>query len=472
MKPMNDLSPPPVAIVVDDEANLRTVLKTHLGFAGYLCHVCRNGEEALVKIRQHSPVDVVLTDLRMPEMDGMTLLARIRQEDPSLPVIILTAFGSVDNAVAAVKAGAFDYLEKPFDREKLLLVMNKAVATSRKLRTSASRIEGEAPVSRHGMIGQSPQMQLLFRVLERVANSSSTVLIQGESGTGKELVAQAIVNLSDRKNQPFIRVNCAAIPDNLMESEFFGHEKGAFTGAHAERPGRFELAHQGTLLLDEVGEIPLPMQAKLLRVLQEGEFERVGGTRQRRVDVRVLASTNRNLSELVATGQFREDLFYRLNVVPISLPPLRERKGDIPLLVKAFFEKRKQMLNRAELQLDPEVLDHLTNHAWPGNIRELENLMERLVLLAEGSMVTQSDLPPECMKTANGVVQSGMEWSESGLKDFVRRETGRIERDLISRALEDTEGNVTRAAQLLRISRKGLQLKMKELGLRGEIEEL
>ena len=464
--------PPPVALIVDDEANLRMVLRTQLQFAGYVCHVCAGGQDALATLKRIGPVDVILTDLRMPGMDGFTLLTKVRQLDPVLPVIILTAFGSVGNAVEAVKAGAFDYIEKPFDRDRLLQTLEKAVLTCRKLRSSASWVDSQEPAGRHGMIGQSPQIQLLFRVLERVAQGASTVLIQGESGTGKELAAQAIVQLSDRRSMPFVRVNCAAIPESLMESEFFGHEKGAFTGAVSERPGRFELAHQGTLLLDEVGEIPLPMQAKLLRVLQEGEFERVGSSRMRRVDVRVLASTNRSLSEMVAQGRFREDLFYRLNVVPIQLPPLRERKGDIPLLVRAFFDKQKKRNNRPELELDPAVVERLTGHPWPGNIRELENLMERLALLAEGPLVTAADLPPEFGAAAPGVVQSEMEWSESGLKDLVRRETNRIERDLILKALLNTEGNVTRTAQLLRISRKGLQLKMKELGLRDDLEEV
>ena len=473
------LTPPPVALIVDDEANLRTVLRTQLQFAGYRCHTCAGAEEALAALGRLGPVDVILTDLRMPGLDGFGLLRRVRQLDPALPVIILTAFGSVGNAVEAVKAGAFDYLEKPFDRERLLQTLEKAVVTCRSLRTTASPVDGPEfpsgdgaePTGRHGMLGRSPQIQLLFRVLERVATGASTVLIQGESGTGKELAAQAIVRLSDRRDAPFVRVNCAAIPENLMESEFFGHEKGAFTGATSERPGRFELAHQGTLLLDEVGEIPLPMQAKLLRVLQEGEFERVGSARPRRVDVRVLASTNRSLQEMVAQGRFREDLYYRLNVVPIVLPPLRERKGDIPLLIEAFFDKQKRRLNRPRLELDPAVIERLTGHLWPGNIRELENLMERLALLAEGPVVTAADLPPELGPPPPGTVQAAMEWSESGLKDLVRRETSRIEKDLILRALSDTDGNVTRAALLLRISRKGLQLKMKELGLRDDLEE-
>lgn len=465
------LSPPPVALIVDDEANLRMVLRTQLQFAGYVCHACAGGQDALATLKRVGPVDVILTDLRMPGMDGFTLLTRIRQLDPVLPVIILTAFGTVGNAVEAVKAGAFDYIEKPFDRDRLLQILGKAVLTVRKLRASASWVDSQEPAGRHGMLGRSPQIQLLFRVLERVAQGASTVLLQGESGTGKELAAQAIVQLSDRRDMPFVRVNCAAIPESLMESEFFGHEKGAFTGAVSERPGRFELAHQGTLLLDEVGEIPLPMQAKLLRVLQEGEFERVGSSRMRKVDVRVLASTNRSLTDMVAQGRFREDLFYRLNVVPIQLPPLRERKGDIPLLVQAFFDKQKKRINRPELMLDDAVVERLTSHLWPGNIRELENLMERLALLAEGPSVSLTDLPSEFAAPAAGVVQSEMEWSESGLKDLVRRETSRIERDLIVKALQNTDGNVTRAAQLLRISRKGLQLKMKELGLRDDLEE-
>lgn len=467
---MKGLNPPARALVVDDESNLRMVLRTQLQFAGIECRTAADGESALEILREGAQLDVVLTDLRMPGMDGFDLLRRIRQADPALPVIILTAYGSVGNAVEAVKAGAFDYLEKPFDRDRLLQTMEKAVLTCRKIRQSASAIDMEGYPGRHGMIGQSPQMQLLFRVLDRVAQGSSTVLIQGESGTGKELVAQAIVALSDRRNAPFVRVNCAAIPESLVEAEFFGHEKGAFTGALSERPGRFEMAHQGTLLLDEIGEIPLPMQAKLLRVLQSGEFERVGSSRMRRVDVRVIASTNRNLTEMVAQGRFREDLFYRLNVVPIQLPPLRERKSDIPLLMDAFFSRQKSRLGRPELVLAPEAVARLMEWSWPGNIRELENLMERLVLLAEGPVVGLADLPPEMAALPPASVREPMDWSDS-LKDMVRRETSRIERDLILRALAETDGNVTRAAQKLRISRKGLQLKMKELGLRDDGEE-
>jgi transcriptional regulator with GAF, ATPase, and Fis domain len=321
------------------------------------------------------------------------------------------------------------------------------------------------------IIGESPGIRRVLAQIDQVTGTDATVMIIGETGVGKELVARAIHRHSTRRDKPFIKVNCSALPESLIPSELFGHEKGAFTGAVSERPGRFELAHQGTLLLDEVGEIPLPMQAKLLRVLQEGEFERVGSSRMRKVDVRVLASTNRSLTDMVAQGRFREDLFYRLNVVPIQLPPLRERKGDIPLLVQAFFDKQKKKINRPELMLDDAVVERLTSHLWPGNIRELENLMERLALLAEGPSVSLTDLPSEFAAPAAGVVQSEMEWSESGLKDLVRRETSRIERDLIVKALQNTDGNVTRAAQLLRISRKGLQLKMKELGLRDDLEE-
>jgi two-component system, NtrC family, response regulator AtoC len=462
-------------LVVDDEANLRRVLSAQLSREGYEVHTAEDGAAGLEFLRQHH-IDLVITDLRMPRLGGMDLLREALKADPSLPVVILTAHGTVDTAVEALKLGAFDYISKPFDQDDVRLVVHKALRTRALASRDASLSDrGKASEGvRYGIIGHSRAVADLYALIERVADTPTTVLVSGESGTGKELVARALHEHSSRSERAFIKVNCAAIPKDLMESELFGHEKGAFTGAVGSKPGRFELASGGTLFLDEIGEIPLEMQVKLLRVLQESEFERVGGVRTLSVDVRLVAATNRELKREIAAGTFREDLFYRLNVVPITLAPLRDRSDDIPDLVEHFIEKFNERLHKQVAGVDPAAMERLRAHRWPGNIRELENVIERAVLFADGEMIALQDLPGELSGGFTGEGASGETptpnepgaLSRDGLKEQVKAATSRLERELIARALDQTSGNVTHAARLLKISRKGLQLKMKELALR------
>jgi two-component system response regulator AtoC len=500
-------------LVVDDEANLRRVLTAQLTRDGYEVHSAEDGEAGLAFLREHH-IDLVITDLRMPKLDGMDLLRAALRDDPSRPVVMMTAHGTVDTAVEALKTGAFDYITKPFDQNEVRIVVKKALRTKDLASADATpEREGEAgregaPTSdkdgpRFGITGQSQPILDLYAVLERVADTPTTVLVTGESGTGKELVARALHENSSRHDRPFIKVNCAAIPKDLMEAELFGYERGAFTGAIGSKPGRFELASAGTLFLDEIGELPNDMQVKLLRVLQESEFERVGGIKTMKVDVRLVAATNRDLKKEIAVGNFREDLYYRLNVVPIALPALRDRRSDIPLLVSHFVKKFNARLKKNLVSLEDAAMEKLVGYGWPGNIRELENVMERAVLFADGTRITVADLPedvrhaspvrpsspagaplPEGRKSDPGGAPSdasapgeggqrdepGYPPSSDGLKEQVKAMTNKFEKNLIERALQQTQGNVTHAARLLKISRKGLQLKMKELGLRERDE--
>ena len=447
-------------LIVDDEPSIRAVLRAHLTRAGYEVVVAVDGAQAM-RLLEEEAVQVVVTDLKMPHVTGMELLAYATRHHPGLPVIIITAHGTVDSAVEALKLGAHDYITKPFDQDELQQVIAKATATEvagrKKLRPDAD--------GRFEIIGRTPAMARVFGLIDKVADSPTTVLITGESGTGKELVARALHEHSSRKEAPFIQVNCGAIPEALFESELFGHEKGAFTGAASARPGRFELAHGGTLFLDEIGELPKDMQVKLLRVLQDGRVDRVGGTRTTTVDVRVVAATNRDLLAEAQAGTFREDLYYRLNVIPIHLPPLRERPEDIPLLVDHFLRRFNERLGRGLQGLSPEATDAIAAWRWPGNVRELENLMERAVLLAEGDTIRLRDLSGiGSVDEAGEVDESDVE--ELGLKEYVRVYTAKLERSRIQRVLEQEDGNVTRASRKLGISRKSLQTKMKDYGLR------
>jgi two-component system, NtrC family, response regulator AtoC len=511
-------------LVVDDEANLRRVLSAQLGRDGYEVHTAEDGEAALAFLKEHH-IDLVITDLRMPKVDGMDLLRAALRDDPSRPVVMLTAHGTVDNAVEALKTGAFDYITKPFDQNEVRVVVKKALRTrdlasadatslvvgwgaGGALRDPAVRDPAPVPAprdgaARFGIIGESPPILDIYKVLERVADTPTTVLITGESGTGKELVARALHENSSRRDKPFIKVNCAAIPKDLMESELFGYERGAFTGAVGSKPGRFELATGGTLFLDEIGEIPNEMQVKLLRVLQESEFERVGGIKTIRVDVRLVAATNRDLKKEKDSGAFREDLFYRLNVVSIALPALRERCTDIPSLCRYFIAKFNARLKKSVEGIEPEAVERLNAYGWPGNIRELENVIERAVLFADSARIRLEDLADELRGqpvgsdggsegggarafspataahlntevtaevAGDGTPRAPATGSDpadgDGLKEQVKAAMSRLERDLIIRALKQTQNNVTHAARLLKISRKGLQLKMKELSLR------
>ncbi|MCG5056012.1 MAG: sigma-54 dependent transcriptional regulator [Myxococcales bacterium] len=487
-------------LVADDEANIRRVLEAILRREGYDVVTAANGNEALERMNRE--INTVITDLKMPGLDGMSLLKKLSAEHPDVPVVMITAHGSVENAVEAVKLGAFDYLEKPFEQEQIRQLVAKAISTNALARRDVAP-EPAGAAGRFRLVGQSTAIKQVYAVIDKVADTPSTVLVTGESGTGKELIARALHENSSRRGGPFIKINCAAIPKTLMESELFGYEKGAFTGAVGAKPGRFELAHEGTLFLDEIGEIPVEMQVKLLRVLQESEFERVGGIKTIKVDVRVVAATNRDLQAELLTGSFREDLYYRLNVVPIQLPPLRERTEDIPALVDHFVAKFNDRLKKRFVGVEPEAVERLVAYGWPGNIRELENVIERTMLFSEGPLIRLADLPAELQgpkshtdrlegrtpperenritgsrpavgadkigtaderAAGEGTLPPGAE--VSSLKEAVRAETERVERELIQRALDETGGNVTQAARKLQISRKSLQTKMKELGLR------
>lgn len=462
-------------LIADDEANLRKVLTALLKKDGHDAIAVPDGESALKEV-DRGEVDVLITDLKMPGMTGLELLQKVKHRDTTLPVIVITAHGSVDTAVSALKAGAADYITKPFDQTELQSAVRKACAL-REIQI-AEQTGSLDPTRRYQIVGQSSGMKKVFDLIAKVAKTPSTVMITGESGTGKELVASALHNQSGRADAPFIKVNCAAIPKELMESEFFGYEQGAFTGAVGAKPGRFELADGGTLFLDEIGEIPPAMQVKLLRALQESEFERVGGVTTLKVDLRLIAATNRDLPFEITQGNFREDLYYRLNVVPVELPALRDRRDDIPLLVSSFIDKYNERLGRNASGISPEAMAVLTGYAWPGNIRELENVVERTVLFAESDRIEVADLPetlrgtsagrtdPSVAESAKQTAVTNMEVGQTSMKDIVRQATVEIERELIIKALHETRGNVTRAAHLLQISRKGLQNKMKEFGLR------
>ncbi|MFW5920510.1 MAG: sigma-54-dependent transcriptional regulator [Polyangiales bacterium] len=463
-------------LIADDEANLRRVLSAQLERDGYEVHAVEDGAQALSALEDHH-LDVVITDLRMPEHDGMEVLEHVTERYPHVPVIMITAHGTVDTAVQALKMGAFDYVTKPFDRTELKNVIDKAART----RELSERDVAPEPHQRgrYRLIGKAPAMVELYRVIDRVADTPSTVLLTGESGTGKELIARALHENSSRSDKPFIRVNCAAIPPELIESELFGYEKGAFTGAVTSKPGRFELANHGTLFLDEIGELPVSMQVKLLRAIQERELERVGGIKTIEVDVRLIAATNRDLKADIAEGRFREDLYYRLNVVHVDVPPLRDRRDDIPLLLDHFLRRNNERLGRTVQGVTDQAAAALEGYPWPGNVRELENVNERCMLFCDGERIELEHLPPEIRAPApqdegddgepSTPAPSTSELLErAGLKEAVREATARVERDLIERALERTGGNVTHTARLLKISRKSLQTKMKELGLRSE----
>jgi DNA-binding NtrC family response regulator len=440
-------------LIVEDEANMRRVLTALIARDGFEVAEARDGGEALERIRQGG-IDAVLTDLRMPQMNGLELLGEVVRQHPEIPVVLLTAHGTVGSAVEALKHGAFDYLTKPFEPDEVRQVMRKAVQT-RALDAREARAEASEDPERL-LQGAGSALAEVRRVIERVAATSASVLISGESGTGKEIVARSLHRRSERAAAAFVKINCAAIPEGLLESELFGHEKGAFTGASSSKPGRFELADAGTLFLDEIGEMPVPAQPKLLRALQEGRFYRVGGTATVSVDVRLIAATNRDLRREVALGRFREDLFYRLHVVPLSLPPLRERRADIPELARFFVARVNRRLHREVSGLEPAALERLCAHDWPGNLRELENAIERAILLCEGSVIRAHDLLPDTpADLASGAA--------APLRERIRRATRQIEREAILEALRLTDGNVTQAAQRLGLSRRGLQLKMKEL---------
>ncbi|KPK00417.1 MAG: Fis family transcriptional regulator [Desulfobacterales bacterium SG8_35] len=454
-------------LVVDDEPNYLIVLSELLKEEGFEVITAQRGAEGL-KIVEDNDLDLVITDMRMPGMDGLELLRSVKSYNKDLPVIMITAFGEVEKAVVAMKAGAYNYLAKPFNNEELLLNIRKAIEHYSLLRENL-RLRDEARV-RYGfssIVGKNARMREIYQLIEKVAPTPASVLITGESGTGKELVARAIHINSTRENSPFISVNCAALPETLLESELFGHERGAFTGAVSMRKGRFELADSGTLFLDEIADIPLPLQAKLLRVLQERSFERVGGTHSISVDVRIITATNRELKDEVDEGRFREDLYYRLNVLHIHLPPLRERADDIPMLTDHFINKFAKMLKKPDLRISGEALRYLVGLPWEGNVRELENTIERAAILCSGDVIQIEDVHPDVTggkKEAN--------WSpDVDFEKFIPANLplpevlNGVEEQMVKRALEDAGFVQARAAENLGITKSLLQYKMKKFGL-------
>ncbi|MBI4208411.1 MAG: sigma-54-dependent Fis family transcriptional regulator [Deltaproteobacteria bacterium] len=451
-------------LIVDDEQEMRNFLKDLLSFEGYTVETAADGKEALRKMEKNI-LDFILCDVRMPDMDGMEFLRQCKSNGIQSPIIMMSAFGTVDTAIEAMKAGAFDYVSKPFKEDEVLLTLKKAEERQRLLRENESlKREVHHNYGFESMIAKSASMLQIFQTIQKIADYKTTVLILGESGTGKELVAKALHYNSQRSGGSFVTVNCGAIPENLLESELFGHVKGAFTGATQTKKGLFEEAHGGTLFLDEIGELPLMLQVKLLRVLQEEEIRRVGDTRPIKVDVRIVAATIRNLEQEMKEGRFREDLFYRLNVMPIHIPPLRERREDIPLLVEHFVVKYNQRMEKTIQGVDSPAMKMFMEYDWKGNVRELENAIERATVLTKTDKIKLEDLPTP--------VQRG--YSPRGpLLDTdlsVKKATREMEVDLIQRALQKTHGNRTHAAKLLEISHRALLYKIKEYEL-GHIGE-
>jgi DNA-binding NtrC family response regulator len=441
-------------LIAEDDADMRDLLQEELENEGYETIVAVDGDAALQHFkREREPIDLVITDVRMPGVRGDALLHTLRDERAEVPIIVITGFGSVEQAVQMVKAGAFQYLTKPFETGELLTLVATALEQSAPQREQA-RLRRELPGARTHIIGASRPMRALLEMIARAARSTSTVLITGESGTGKELVARAIHELSERRGA-FVPVNCAAIPADLIEAELFGHTGQAFTGARQPRAGLFEAADHGTLFLDEIGELPLSVQPKLLRALQEGAIRRVGQDREREVKVRTLAATNRDLEDEVRAGRFREDLYWRLNVIHLSVPPLRERRFDIPLLVEHFIAQTAETTGRQPLDVAPETLAILTGYSWPGNVRELENAVERASALAEGARLLPNDLPERVRST--GATAALI--ARSRERRLTLRE---LEREYILEILQETGGNKQRAAETLGVDRKTLYRKLDE----------
>ena len=445
-------------LIIDDEKNIREGLGAALEMDGYTVFLAADGKQGL-EILERGDIDLVITDLKMPEVSGEEILAKVTGETPGIPVIVLTGHGTIDSAVDAMRKGAYDFLTKPVNLDRLSLLVKRALERREiSLQNSVYRKEIEGKTTFENMIGKSHEIQKVFDLVKKVAPSKASVLITGESGVGKEMIANALHNLSPRKDKPFIKVHCAALSDSLLESELFGHEKGAFTGAIAMKRGRFELAHEGTIFLDEIGEISQNVQVKLLRVIQERKFERVGGEETLDVDVRIIAATNRNLEEEIKKGNFREDLYYRLNVVNINVPPLRERKDDIPIMVNNFIRKFSKENNKNITTLDTKAKNALYSYDWPGNIRELRNCIEGAVVIAEGSTLRLEDLPP--------AVRKSQENSSISIPAGTDMDTA--EKIIIRETLLFCQGNKSKTAQVLGIGRKTLHRKLLEMNLVSE----
>jgi two-component system NtrC family response regulator len=444
-------------LIVDDEKNYLVVLSAFLSEEGYETLTADSAQRAL-EIVETTDLDLVLTDMKMPTMDGIELLKRIKQKVPDLPVVIMTAYGTVEKAVAAMQLGAFNFILKPFQNETLKQITHRAVSTYRVLKENRQLVRAlEHRYRFDNIIGKSKPIQAIFDIVQKVAHTKTTALITGESGTGKELIAKAIHFNSPRRSKPFVAISCAALTESLLASELFGHEKGAFTGAITMKKGRFELADGGTLFLDEIGEVPVSLQVKLLRALEEMSFERVGGTRTITVDVRLIAATNKDLKAEVEQHRFREDLYFRLNVVHIELPPLRERSEDIPLLAAFFATRFAQESNKGEITLSPEAMRFLCNHRWPGNVREFEHAIERAVLFSDGNEITLHDLPKDLVSFAD--LELPIDWQ--GLSNLPET-LDAIEKKLIQKALSLSNNVQSRAANLLGIPRANLQYRLKK----------
>jgi DNA-binding NtrC family response regulator len=450
-------------LIVEDKESLALMLKETAASDGLEADLAANGSEAMRRLAEGKRYFAVLTDLRLPGADGISVLKQVKESDPDCPVIVMTAFGTIENAVEAMKLGAFDFIQKPIDVDHLLLLLRRC-REHQELRTENLLLKEEFQQRHHlpAIVGESPRIVEVSRAIQKVASTDSTVLLQGESGTGKELFARAIHQLSPRRERPFVPINCAAIPDTLIENELFGHEKGSFTGATARQLGKFELADSGTIFLDEIGELGLGVQSKVLRVIQERSFERVGGTSVVDVDVRVICASNRNLSEEVKQGRFREDLFFRVNVFPVVIPPLRARREDIDALADFFLQKFARELNKPRLSISEEARALLREYPWPGNIRELQNCIERAAILCNGSRVEAADLSV----TAGGgddLLRDALDLSGT-LSEATERATRSVEKIKIVEALQQTASR-NEAARLLGISARTLGAKMKEYGL-------
>jgi len=455
-------------LIVEDRDSLRTMLRHALEAHGHAVLEARDEPEAIRELRRTRPV-VVLTDLKLPVGDGFGVLRAAKELDPDLPVVVMTAYGSIQDAVSAMREGAMDFLAKPVEPDHLLLMVARAIA-QRRILTEYIVLKEELAERRGAprIIGEDGKLRQVSQQLHRAAATDATVLLEGESGTGKELFARALHALSPRADGPFVAINCAAIPESLLESELFGYEKGAFTGATQRKPGRFELAHRGTLFLDEIGDLPLALQAKILRALEEKQFERVGGTQSLHVDARVVAATNRNLKQRVNERQFREDLYFRLSVFPIEIPPLRERGDDVLILARHFVDKFCKDLNKKLLMLAPTALNDLKAYPWPGNVRELQNCIERAVILADGDAIHQRHLNLSFRNAPSGQVQTDP-WDQIDLSgtmtDAIRRVSGEVERRKIEIALQEYGGNKAQAAHALQLGFKALMQKIKAYGI-------
>jgi DNA-binding NtrC family response regulator len=450
-------------LIVEDKESMAQMLRETLEAEGYGISVARDGQEGIRQLKEHR-FDLVLTDLKIPKKDGIEVLNISKSENPLTPVIVMTAFGTIETAVVAMKKGAFDFITKPFDTDHLLLLIKRALEAQRVLAENILlRDELSSKIGFPRIIGKSSVIQEVADKIRKVAPARTTVLLLGESGTGKELFARAVHDLSGRKDYPFVPINCAAIPGELLESELFGHEKGSFTGADARKLGKFELGDKGTVFLDEIAEMDLSLQAKLLRVIQEGEIERVGSVKSVNIDVRLIAASNRDLEKAAEEKSFREDLFYRLNVFPIKIPPLRERKEDIPLLAEYFINIYCAELKSGKKFFSPDVLEMLMNYPWKGNVRELENCIERAIILSEGETIT----PENIVLNSQMLLESSLASlpMDGPLEDSVKGAVRIAETRRIKKALKETKGNKSRASELLRVSYKTLLTKIKEYGI-------